>query len=180
MAGDDDFPKQVPLKRAVPLWGGCSTNGFAVVLFHDRKKLTTAEWVTAVDAGKLTAAIKQLKPALKRGPWRVICDNEGFLQAADATRAHKKASVRLWRIPARSPDLNPVERFWAWLRRTLRAKDLADAMAKRPVLEKAAYIARVRRVLQTQRAQKCAANCAKSLRKVCRVVIEKRGAASSG
>ena len=94
LAGDDDYPKQVPLSRAVPLWGGCSTNGFAVVLFHDRKKLTTAEWVSAVNAGKLVGAIKQLKPAQKRGPWRVICDNEGFLQAADATRAHQKVSVR--------------------------------------------------------------------------------------
>ena len=102
LAGDNDYPKQVPLSRAVPLWGGCSHNGFSVVLFHERKKLTAAEWASAVNAGKLVAAIKQLKPALRRGPWRVLCDNEGFLQAADATRAHKAASVWLWRIPARS------------------------------------------------------------------------------
>ena len=141
---------------------------------------TAAEWASEVNAGKLVAAIKQLKPAMKRGPWRVLCDNEGFLQAADATRAHKAASVRLWRIPARSPDLNPIERFWSWLRRTLRAKDLADVVAKRPVLGKSAYIARVRRVLKARRAQTCAANCVKSLRKVCLEVVEKKGAASSG
>ena len=86
----------------------------------------------------------------------------------------------MWRIPARSPDLNPIERFWSWLRRALRAKDLADVVAKRPVLGKSAYIARVRRVLKAKRAQTCAANCVKSLRKVCLEVVEKKGAASSG
>ena len=128
----------------------------------------------------IVAAIKPLKPAQRRGAWRALCDNEGFLQAADATRAHKAASVRLWRIPVHSPDLNQIERFRSWLRRALRATDLADVVAKRPVLGKSAYIARVRRVLKTRRAQTCAANCVNSLRQVCLVVVEKKGAASSG
>ena len=86
----------------------------------------------------------------------------------------------MWRIPACSPDLNPIARFWSWLRRTLRVKDLAGVVAKRPVLGKSAYIARVRRVLKARRAQTCAANCVKSLRKVCLEVAQKKGAASSG
>ena len=48
------------------------------------------------------------------------------------------------------------------------------------VLGKSAYIARVRRVLKARRAQTCAANCVKSLRKVCLEVVEKKGAATSG
>ena len=42
-------------------------------------------------------------------------------------------------IPPRSTDLRPVEKFWSWLRRKLRAMDLKDAVAKRPVLGKMAY-----------------------------------------
>ena len=33
-AGDDPYGQQVPMDRAVPLWGGCSAGGFAIVAFH--------------------------------------------------------------------------------------------------------------------------------------------------
>jgi len=56
--------------------------------------------------------------------------------------------------------------------------DLADAVAKRPVLGKTAYTARVRRVLKSKKAQGVAARCANSLRSVCEIVDKKRGAAS--
>ena len=41
-------------------------------------------------------------------------------------------------------------------------------VAGKPLLDKAAYIARAQRVLQSKAAQKCAANCSKSLIKVCK------------
>ena len=78
------------------------------------------------------------------------------------------------------PDLSPIDRFWGWLRKKLRAMDLKDCVSGRPVLDKPAYVARVRRVLNSKAAQKCAANCAKSLRKVCKEAVLKKGAASSG
>ena len=180
LAGKDPYGKQVPMNRAIPLWGGCSGGGFSVILFHERKKLTVEEWAAAVRAGKLKKAIKDLKPVKARGPWRVLCDNESFLFAKAATAAHTASGVTLWRIPAKSPDLNPVERFWAWLRKRLRALDLADAVAKCAVLGKTAYKARVRRVVAGVRAQAVAANCAGSMRKVCKEVVLKKGAASSG
>jgi hypothetical protein len=88
--------------------------------------------------------------------------------------------VTLWKIPAKSPDLNPVERFWAWLRKKLRSMDLADAMAKRRVLGRTAYTARVRRVATSKTAQRVAAACARGLRKVCQEVVAKKGAATRG
>ena len=57
--------------------------------------------------------------------------------------------------------------------------DLADAVAKRSALSKAAYAQRVKRVLKTKQAQKQAASCAYSLRKTCKDVALKKGAASS-
>ena len=133
-----------------------------------------------VRAGRLTNAIKNLKPVKEHGPWTVLCDNERFLDAAACKEQHKAAGVSLWHIPAKSPDLNPVEVVWSHLRKKLRAMDLADAMAKRPVLGKMAYKARVRRVVMTQKFQKTAGNCAKRLKKVCREVVAKKGAATSG
>ena len=62
-----------------------------------------------------------------------------------------------WSIPARSPDLNPIEMFWAWLRKELRKRDLEDLRLKRPVLSKCLYMRRVRAVLRTRKAQTFAA-----------------------
>ena len=127
LAGDDPYAAQALLKQCLPLWGGISTNGFAVVSFHKRKKLTSVEWVELVRRGTLAKAIRSLHPTAPRGPWHVICDNEGFLGTRFAREAHRAARVHPWHVPPRSPDLNPVEKYWAWLRRKLRAMDLDDS-----------------------------------------------------
>ena len=98
----------------------------------------------------------------------------------EAKALYRKAGISLLHVPPKSPDLNPVEKFWSWLRRYLRAMDLKDAVAKRPVLGKTAYRERVRRVLQTAKARKCAANTFASFRKTCREVIKKKGRATRG
>ena len=180
LAGDDPFGKQVPLGRAVPMWGGCSAKGFAPVLFHKTKKVSIAEWKSAVDAGKLEKALKAAKSQKCGERWLVLCDNESFLRAAAVSAAHKRSGVKLLKMPAKSPDLNPVDRVWAWLRRKLRAMDLADAMAKRRVLSKAKCTERVKRVLKSQKLQRVAAACTRGLREVCKEVLQKKGAATKG
>ena len=81
-------------------------------------------------------------------------------------------------IPPRSPDLNPVEQVWAHLKRKLKAMDLADAVAQRPLLGKTAYKLRVRRLVRSRSFQRIAANVAMGLKKTCKEVIRKRGAAA--
>ena len=180
LAGDDPYGKQVPLARAIPMWGGVSAGGFSVVVFHKTKKLTAEEWCTAVKQGKLRDAIKKLKPTLRFGPWWVLCDNEGFLRARASTRLYQRIKVKLWKIPKLSPDCNPVEKFWGWVRARLRAMDLRDACAKRPCLGKMAYRRHVRRLCSSKRAQTVAANCARGLKKVCKEILLKKGAATRG
>ena len=86
--------------------------------------------------------------------------------------------MKLWRIPPKSPDLNPIEKFWAWLRKHLRKLDLEDLQRKWAPLTKPAYRVRVRSVLRTKKAQSVASSCALGLRKVCQEVVQKKGAAS--
>ena len=105
-------------------------------------------------------------------------DNESFLRAGVSNAAHRDAKVMVWKVLAKSPDQNPVERFWSWLRKKLRAMDLQDAVAKRPVFGNAAYKARVRAVCRSQQAQRVAANQAKLMKRVCRRVVLKKGAAT--
>ena len=176
--GHDPYKDQVPLARAVPMWAGVSGDGAAIVTFHARKKITTEEWAAAVQAGRLRAALVSLNPQNRRGPWSILCDNESFLDSRAARAGHAKCRVRLLHIPARSPDLNPVEKFWSWLRKELRTRDLRDALAKRPVLGKLAYRARIRAVLKTRKAERVAANTVNGLKKVCKKVIAKQGRAS--
>eukprot|EP00973_Karenia_brevis_P074614 10369420-Karenia_brevis.AAC.1 len=54
-------------------------------------------------------------------------------------------------------------------------KDLEDLRAGRPVPGKTAYKERIRRLLKTKRAQKAAANYAKSWRGVCKLIVKNKG-----
>ena len=83
-------------------------------------------------------------------------------------------------MAGRSPDLNPVEEYWSWLRRRLLALDLADATAKRLVPSKAAYVQRVRNVVQSQASQEKAANIAKAFKKTCIECVKNKGRATRG
>ena len=58
--------------------------------------------------------------------------------------------------------------------------DLADAFAKRPVLGKMAYKARVRRVIKSAKSHTVAGNVAKGLRGTCKRVVAANGAAVKG
>ena len=129
-----------------------------------------------VRRGGLLKAIRALALPRSKGPWGVLCDNESFLRHAASQAAYRKVNVSLWDMPARSPDLNPVEKFWSWLRRSLRRMDLEDLKAKRKPLDKAAYTARVQAVCRTQKAQRAGAACCQGLKKVCKEVVKKRGA----
>ena len=78
--------------------------------------------------------------------------------------------------PAR--QVNPVERFWAWLRIRLRDMDMADLQARRKPIQRFALKARVRASLRTQGAQRVARRMFLSLRDTCAEAKRKRGAAS--
>ena len=79
-------------------------------------------------------------------------------------------------MPPKSPDLNPVEKMWAWVRKELRMKDLVDLKARRRVPSKQAYKARIVSLLQSRRAQEVAPKYARGYRKVCKDVVKARGA----
>ena len=183
LAGYDKYGQQLPLTRAIALWGGISESGAHVVLFHKTKKLNQQTWATkAVDSGRLKNALVALNPKNRKGPFRILCDGETFLRAPASRKAYAKAKkIALWeKMPAKSPDLNPVEKYWAWLRRRLRKKDLEDLDAGRDVLSKAAYQERVRGIIDTKASQTAAGNIAKGLRKVCKEVVEGGGVATLG
>ena len=128
--------------------------------------------------GKATAALRALSPKKKNGPWTILCDNEGFLRSKISMEAYRTKGITLWSVPPKSPDLNPVEMFWGWLRKKLRSMDLEDLRKKRRPLGKTTYIARVKRVLKSAKAQAVAQNSAGRFRKACKQVADRSGAAA--
>ena len=153
LAGKCEYDKQIPRSRQVPMWGGIGPSGFGVVMFHKFRKVDNIEWSAAVAKGGLVSALRDACAPRRQGPWTALCDNESFLEAPRSRAAHKRVRVELWHIPARSPDLNPVEKFWAWVRKQLRAMDLRDLVAGRPPVGKTALKARVKALLRTRQAK---------------------------
>ena len=175
-AGRGKYDGQVPLSRALPMWGGISEDGAAPVVFHPRKKVTKEDWAQAVP-GHLFPALLALNPGRQRGPFRILCDNESFLMSSVCQEAHDAKGIRLIHVPARSPDLNPVEMYWSWLRRRLRALDLEDARGEREVPGKLAYQQRVRGVMRSAKSRATAANIMRGFQKKCAKIAALGGAA---
>ena len=177
LAGDDGYLHQAPIERCIPLWGGISDGGAAAVFWHSSRKTNQQDWAKAVREGKLSDAILKLTPKSKK-PFTVFCDNESFLRAKENMRAYRAKRIVLWDCPPKSPDLNPVEMFWGWMHKKLRRMDLADLRKKRKPLGKVAYHARLKAVINSVAAQKVAKKFANRLRKTCREVVDRKGAAS--
>ena len=150
------------------------------MMFHKWKKVSQAEWSAAVDSGNLVAVCKSARPDRQHRPWHILCGKGSFLKAPESRAAHRRVGVHLWHIPPRSPDLNPVEKFWGWVRKQLRAMDLADLKVKRPPVQRTALQARVRSLLRTAKAKNMAKNHVQSLHNTCREVLKKKGAATRG
>ena len=100
------------------------------------------------------------------------------MHSAKSKKAHDLDSVSLWKIPAHSPDLNPIEKFWAWSNRELRHRDLADLKSKAPPLTKTKYMERVKQVLQTQKAANKVASIIRGFRQTLKEIEKKKGAAA--
>ena len=126
----------------------------------------------------LGGLLRQLNPGIKDRPWRVLCDGEKFLHSKESKAVCEVRKVSLWAIPPRSPDLNPIEKFWSWFRRELRKRDLQDYKQKKACLTKPQYVARAQQVLQTTKAKRVASNIACGFRKTCKEVADKKGAAA--
>ena len=61
----------------------------------------------------------QLLPALDKGTV-IVMDNASFHSKKRLFSAAQNAGYKLIFLPPYSPELNPIEKFWAWLKRFLR------------------------------------------------------------
>jgi transposase len=110
------------IKAKVP-HGRWQTMTFVAALRHDR---VTAPWLIDGPINGATFQLyveKVLVPTLHPGDI-VIMDNLGSHKGKDVRQAIRAAGARLFYLPKYSPDLNPIEQFFAkfkhWLRKAAR------------------------------------------------------------
>ena len=61
----------------------------------------------------------QLLPSLDKGSV-IVMDNASFHSKRRLISVAQNAGCKLLFLPPYSPELNPIEKFWAWLKRFLR------------------------------------------------------------
>ena len=133
----------VQLGVKVPLWGGCTGNGrFALRLWTPKPKMTKEEWQALVP--KVKGAMSEAYGGDLPPRPLVWHDNERFLLQPEV---YTRNGMELRRFPPNSGDLNPVETVWAWLRRDLGKRELADLKAKRPALTEHQFKQRCAQIL---------------------------------
>jgi putative transposase len=121
-------PRGQRIKAKVP-HGHWKTMTFLAALRHDR---ITAPWLIDGpingDCFRLYVE-KVLVPTLRPGDI-VIMDNLGSHKSNTVRRAIRAAGARLFFLPKYSPDLNPIEQFFAKLKHWLRkaAKRTTDTI----------------------------------------------------
>jgi len=111
-------PRGQRIKAKVP-HGRWQTMTFMAALRHDR---ITAPWFIEGPINGETFLLyieKVLAPTLRHGDI-VIMDNLGSHKANAVRRAIRAAGARLFYLPKYSPDLNPIEQFFAKLKALLR------------------------------------------------------------
>ena len=130
-------PRGQRLKAKVP-HGHWKTMTFLGALRHDRIE---APWLIdgPINGERFRLYVeKVLVPTLRPGDI-VIMDNLGSHKGKAVRRAIREAGARLFFLPKYSPDLNPIEQFFAKLKHWLRkaAKRTVDAVcdAIGPILD---------------------------------------------
>ena len=108
------------------------------------------------------------EPKSRRTTHPMICDKTFVTAMRKNAQNNGTKRKHLNNGHCHRPDLNPIEKFWGWLRRELRRRDLKDLQEKRPPLSKTAFRARVRTVLRSQKAHRAASKFARGLLNVCK------------
>ena len=122
------------LKASAP-FGHWNTTTFLAALRNDRIE---APWLLdgPINGARFLVYVEQvLVPTLSPGDI-VIMDNLGSHKSKAVRQALRKAGAKLFFLPKYSPDLNPIEQFFAKLKHRLRAAQqrtreaLSDAVAQ--------------------------------------------------
>ena len=131
-------------KRSEGLEFGCTAKGrkegqvninFMVAIAHNKGVVLCQRYDRAITAQKMADLVDQHferafeKSADPRGR-RFLMDNCPEQNSRTALRAHDRVSAKVFLIPPRSPDLNPIENFFHQVNRKLQQQALVNNITR--------------------------------------------------
>jgi len=108
-------PKQ---NKKVMIWGGISRRGKTPLYIHrlDQKETVNADtYITCLEE----CLIDSMDLRYGEGMWRFLQDNARPHSAHDTKNFFKDQNIRVIQHPSYSPDLNPIEQVWAWMKKDI-------------------------------------------------------------
>lgn len=95
-------------------------NWLAAYRYNDKELIAPFEYKGTTDQHIFNGWFEQcLCPNLKPGDY-IIMDNAAFHKGNEILEIAEEFGVNIIYLPAYSPDLNPIEKFWANFKRNLR------------------------------------------------------------
>jgi transposase len=83
----------------------------------DDRDLISLEGQESCDAERVVELLRKIRAANPGKRLLVVLDNASYHHAAPVSRAAKLLGIQLLYLPAYSPNLNLIERFWKFLKR---------------------------------------------------------------
>lgn len=138
LKGEDSRPTEAVPKqnKKIMIWGGISRRGKTPLHIYrlDKKEtVTSRSYIDCLDENLLETMNKKYGEGL----WRFLQDNAKPHTAKETKEYLDKNNVRVLFHPAYSPDLNPIEHVWAWMKHDITSKsyntveDLISAVEKK-------------------------------------------------
>ena len=126
-------------KKGARVFGERTGKRFArtslIAALKQRKSLAPKEFKGYCNTERMLAWVtEELIPSLEPGD-TVIWDNASFHKSQKLREAFKSGGIDLLFLPPYSPDLNPIEQFWATLKTRIRSLNeptlhISKALAK--------------------------------------------------
>lgn len=100
----------------VMIWGGISWCGKTKIYFFDHFKEKKQRINSQIYIKVIKKAIQEIKKIYKKKEWFFIQDNAPIHKSKITMKFFKNRKIHLIEWPRRSPDLNPIEMVWSYLK----------------------------------------------------------------
>ena len=100
------------------IWGGISRKGktsLHIYRLDNKEKVNKETYIQCLEENLLESMDRKHG----EGHWRLLQDNAKPHAAKDTQEFLKDEGIKIIKHPPHSPDLNPIEQIWAWMKQEI-------------------------------------------------------------